>query len=203
MYWAIGYVPGHPQGETSLRVWVWVWKISQNTWFPPFPRYHRFLWILLIPIQNFTFSRYHRSGRLSPFNVVSSLYTSLLQCGHIIYSIGTLWAIDVCQYWNTALIEHRFVLLSIEHFVLVTLGHCPNHIRTDRLLNWIHCTCRNIDRMLYNIYEAEKLTYYFIWCSSDVGLCPGSLIMGGTKPCHQGLRSFAKDASQYAGFTPC
>ena len=38
VYWAIGYVlegyaglPGCPQGETSLRVWVWVRKISQNT----------------------------------------------------------------------------------------------------------------------------------------------------------------------------
>ena len=31
VYWAIGYVPGHPQGETSLRVWVWVQKISLNT----------------------------------------------------------------------------------------------------------------------------------------------------------------------------
>ena len=35
------------------------------------------------------------------------------------------------------------------------------------------------------------------------GLCPRSLIMGGTEPCHQGSCSFAKDTSQCVGFTPC
>ena len=61
--WRVCRVPGHPQGETSLRVWVWVWvqKISLNTWFL---------------YNSFPIPRYHKSGRLSPFKVVT-LYTQI------------------------------------------------------------------------------------------------------------------------------
>ena len=62
VYWAIGYVPGHPQGETSLRIWVWIQKILLNTWF------------------------------LHHFQGITEVEDVSFQCGHIIYTnnIGPL-----------------------------------------------------------------------------------------------------------------
>ena len=72
-----------------------------------------FLWILWLLwfVLKITLSRYHRSGRLS------SLIEHIVSFNSHIIFIDNIRAIALSL---------GIVFLSIEHFALVTLGHCPN-----------------------------------------------------------------------------
>ena len=86
-----------------------------------------------------------------------------------------------------------FVLSSMEHIVLVDMNTCMQNWATAQLIGFIS--------VMY-IWTDNSLTIVF-GVPSDVGLCHRSFLRGGTEPCHQGSCSFARDASQCAGFTPC
>ena len=146
---------------------------------------------MVLGTKNFTktldflhFPRYHRSGRLSPFNVVT-LYTQI-PLGHCHVDRNTLLDVEHIRLVTLGHCpDHRSVHLSIEHFVpldvmymnwntlcnVCNIGHCPVDRNTviytncNWKLNWIHC--RNIDGMLCDVYELKN-SLTILWAVSRV-----------------------------------